>query len=706
MNISNKINTRDIYYFMVFLASACFLVFFAFRPHFSYDGFWHLKMGMDLINHGMSPWIDHYSFTHYGEEIAPVPFIFQILLAVFVSVFGEVYGFQFLKIFYAFFLLLCLHLFFRKIKAPWFIVFLVLPFITYFVHLRYFIRPEIISYVLIVICINLYIRAREDFGAKEMLAICFVIFFWVNYHSPIFGYIIFFGFFLDRAIHKIFHKNESYTWNQWMLWGGTLFMIGFLKPSGPHVLIETLSLLNSEFGKYTLEYSPSNTLYSMDKIVYFSWVLAFYITVASFLKKQYGFAFITIFLVYFSWSTLRLVVPVAIVHFCVLAYLLSQIAYSWKDLTLDKPIKRVLVLFSAGLSVMAFYTLVRVAEADIKNRPHELQTLEQRYPRLVADYLESFQDGGNMLNSMGLGGFLLYKLAPDFKVFIDGRTNILYPIEFVKINNPIEFTTYEDDYVHVKSDALSNIMKKYDIQYAVYKNTPEKLMSFYGVDKFELNYADENYLLFSEKKEISFPVSSQLMVLPMCWNESLSDVVKREVALSEELFADKSYALKYLLRFLDQYISASDKSKYLSELEPGKLKNDSSKRVAAYISMQQKNYEKSIKYFLSYKLHNEYDLLMIAYSLINLEKYSMAEEFLYHFYTKNKGPTKITVAYQKIAIFKSLLENINEKSNLVKFSPDYIKELDGKLKDGNFNNGKPIDSIIPYQYVCKTIINR
>ena len=36
----------------------------------SYDGYWHLKTGLDWLDHGLSLWLDHYSFTFNGEEIS------------------------------------------------------------------------------------------------------------------------------------------------------------------------------------------------------------------------------------------------------------------------------------------------------------------------------------------------------------------------------------------------------------------------------------------------------------------------------------------------------------------------------------------------------------------------------------------------------------------------------------------------------------
>ena len=698
-----KVSRNTTYCISIFVACYIFLLHFSLSPPSAYDSFWHLQMGRDLLENGLSPWIDHYSFTHFGKEIAPVPVIFQVLLASFVSAFDEINGFYFFKGFYVTLLMFFLYQYFRQIKASWYIVFLILPFVTYFVSLRLMIRPDIMSNVLMVICLSLYLRARESFSTKELIAICLLLLFWVNYHSPVFGYIIIFGLFLDKAIHKLVYEDVGFSWFQWVAWGSIIFLIGFVNPTGQHVIIDSLSLLNSDFGKYTLEYLPSNTFYSMDKIVYLSWVLSFYTMIMSLIKKQYGFAFIAIFLVYFSWSTVRLVTPVAIINLCILGFLLSQFSYSNLSLALKPSIRRALLFISVCLSLLAFYTLGKITLSVVDNRDNKSQILEQRYPIQVTDYLKNFQTGGNILNFMGSGGYLINKLSPNFKVFIDGRTNILYPVEFLKTSSLLEFPRYDENDMIIL-DTLNDVLDNYDVQYALFQNTPKMLLMFNGTDKLNLNFADENYLLFSTNNEIAFPVSGQLMVFPMCWSENLSLDVQKEISVADALFSHKSYALKSILLFLKEYLSQNDKSLFLDNLEPTDLSLDSSRRLAAYMALNNNEYPVALKYFSSIKKQNDYDLLMMAYSLAMNEDLPMAENMLFYFYSKNKYPKQIILPYEMITIFNQVLKIFPANYELNKFPPSYREDIEALLKQANYNNGIPLESIVPYQYACKSFL--
>ena len=67
------------------------------RNNVSYDSFWHLKMGLDWLQQDMSLWRDHFSFTFNGKEISNVPYMFQVLLGLFVTQFGLELGFELFK---------------------------------------------------------------------------------------------------------------------------------------------------------------------------------------------------------------------------------------------------------------------------------------------------------------------------------------------------------------------------------------------------------------------------------------------------------------------------------------------------------------------------------------------------------------------------------------------------------------------------------
>ena len=100
---------------------------------FTFDTFWHLQMGKDWLENGLSPWIDHYSFTFHGKEISNIPYIFQVLLGWFVTQFGLELGFEVFKIFGFLLAFTLVLLFLRKLNSPT-IIFLAMLTSSFFIY--------------------------------------------------------------------------------------------------------------------------------------------------------------------------------------------------------------------------------------------------------------------------------------------------------------------------------------------------------------------------------------------------------------------------------------------------------------------------------------------------------------------------------------------------------------------------------------------
>ena len=80
----------------------------ALRNPVDYDGYWHLAMGRDLLEHGLSPFRDHYSFTFNNAEVRSPPWLFQSFLYLCVYLFGEHGGFIAVKLIAIFALVGCM----------------------------------------------------------------------------------------------------------------------------------------------------------------------------------------------------------------------------------------------------------------------------------------------------------------------------------------------------------------------------------------------------------------------------------------------------------------------------------------------------------------------------------------------------------------------------------------------------------------------
>ena len=210
------------------------------RNNVSFDSFWHLKAGLDWLENGFDLWRDHFSFTFNGEQIISPPYMFQALLGWLVMQLGLDTGFEVYK-FIGFFLTFSLVIFFlRKLRSPVIIYCLVLPLIVVLLQMRATVRPELISYSLSLIAIILYHRANYKISMGSMLPIVGFMMVWSNYHTPIIGYIIFFGLFTDLALQQIRQRAPINTWLLWLFWGLAVVAVGFLQPGLNHPVIAAI----------------------------------------------------------------------------------------------------------------------------------------------------------------------------------------------------------------------------------------------------------------------------------------------------------------------------------------------------------------------------------------------------------------------------------------------------------------------------------
>ena len=695
--VANK--NRDLVYSgLVFLIAYIILAIMIMRPVAVYDVFWHLQMGKDLVEQGFSPWVDHYSVRYLGEEIYPVPVMFQTLLYRFVSFFGEQQGFYYIRLFYITLMMLALWGYFRKIKANSYVVFVLLPLVVSAVSLRIIIRPELFSFVLVVIGLVLYLNAQKKFATKEMLAICLLLLFWTSYHSPIIGFIIVFGLFLEKAINKVLHKDESYSWNQWLLWGALVFSTGFINLNfngnaivGPHFIINMINALSDGFGQYIQEYNNSYISHSTNVLTHVSWMLSIYVAVWSLIKKQYGFVFIVVLLTFFSWSTVRLLAVVLLINMCVLALYLTQFLNSSHYLNLRASVKNTLLIVPVCISLMTFYFLAANVPAAMALNDNRSLVLERRYPVQVTDYLKYYQNGGNILNKLRFGGYLMYRLSPDYKVYFDGRSNILYPVEFVKHNNDLWGS----------EKIVEEVVEQYDISYVLRKNTPETFVLLNRTKNLELSFADDHYLIFSRKGKAEFPLVSTLLVFPRCWSNSVyqdkfSQGIQGEIERSEKMFIDKQYTLKTSLEFIKAYLAADDKNEYLSTLHFEEKHSNAVRRIALYSAMKDADKNTVSDLFASVEQKNDHDILLYSYYLAKNGEYEEAEKLAHYFYTLDEVG-EVAATHDKFGILGRIFRILKEHDQIQRFELSYVDDLEANLKKINY----PFDRELSFDFMCK-----
>ena len=661
----------------------------SFSPFISYDTWWHLKMGQDFLSNGLSPRIEHYSFTFPDQPIASVPYIFQIILSLFVSTFGSPEGFQLLKMFAFSVFLLALYFYYREIKAPWQIICITLPYIFIFLLFRFnHIRAEIFDNILVIVALVLYLKTSKSFTHRNLAYIAVLQLFWVNYHAPILGYVIFFGLFLDKAIELLRRKDTEISWQRWASWGFIIFVIGFINPDFNHQLFSLLNFSN-EWG-FLAELTPTNQLSPNNSFFYVFWLVSGYIAVSLVLQRQYGLALVCCIFAFQFWQSINIITISGVVITCLLALSLTRVNFT-AFLKTIKPNIRIMVI---ALGVVVSVSGIALAVSKARH-VHEKDN-SQDFPRDIALYLKKTHPaGGNIFNRMRDGGYLLYHLSPEFKIYIDGRTNILYPLEFVK--------RYAALYSSQDYASITPEVDRYNIEFAIYPLEMAWLPLTDNSHSLSAEYVSKEFILLSNR-ENNFPLSSRVMFFPMCWKQPNQQELAAELVKANEILPGDS-VLTPLLDTLVKLNNSVNPDEFFSSIN---VRDDSShyeKRLLGYAALELNSYRHAFEYFRSIEKNDTLDLLMLAYAALGNENYRDAEEILLVSLSEVWVMlTKRNLSSSEQAIAVTLLEILKKHQPLSPESETQLVTLKQSLSKIAPSLKLPLSIVIP-QGICKSVFS-
>ncbi len=631
-----------------------YLVVVSFIPAQAYDSFWHLAIGQEILNQGLSffaPLKDSFSFTHNGTEYYST-YLFDVLFAFLVDILGYKNGFVGLRVVCLGLFSLALWFLFKQSKIDWRITIIVLPAILFFTTSRIFNRPELFALALTITTLILYQRAANNFSSTNLAGISILLLFWINFHTPILGYIIFFGLFVDKGL-LLLRGKADFSWTFWIIWGLFLVSIGFINPSARHFLIDTLSF-DEHWYKYIIEYKTVTPTENID--YYFT--LAIYVTlwaIALYLRK-FGYFIVSIILSIYAYKYVRLYPVTAIINLTLLAILLNEIDVFNR---LKKAKKSLRILFSIMMMVIVPMFIWRLAE-QIQNVSDGYAHFFYKYPVKAIEYLKK-QKPGPILNSYGLGGYIIYTAGNKYPVYIDGRTNILYPVDFM--------TRY---YTIIRNSAeLSKETDKYNIKYALFDNNYQTYKTLMKTEKYQLDFMAENHFLMKTGDSPNFPVTGKYLAKPACWKKGA--IPKIELNRSEIL---PTYSgLRTILELLKAIKTDPDKKRVFIQSRADMINS-----LLAYITYDLKKYDVALGFFAAIKSKAFTDIFMMANILIQQDRLTDAEKIL-HYATEEKAKLqRKKMTFVEEFLLLTLLQEIKKEQELVIFKDSYFEEQVEKFK--------------------------
>jgi hypothetical protein len=263
---------------------------------------------------------------------------------------------------------------------------------------RFHIRPEMFSHLFMALfCLTYFAMGKYKSGFLLSIFLGFII--WINLHSLMLIVIgILLVGFISRGLVLTWPLKETFAKPSETKFKGAMLALGimavFVTPRAADSLYYALSG-SSVARSYIMEWQPIFMSLQKESFLTLRGAILFPLFL-----KVVVLSIVTIFLGSLAWSIL------------------------WKNFdTVNTGEKRSIVpgivgwvLFAAGT---LFWINTGIATIPLNTR----QIIEnERYPTSVARILGQVHLDGRMFNPYGWGGYLIFHLFPDYKVFLDGRT--------------------------------------------------------------------------------------------------------------------------------------------------------------------------------------------------------------------------------------------------------------------------------------------
>ncbi|NOX96665.1 MAG: tetratricopeptide repeat protein [Nitrospirae bacterium] len=467
----------------------------------------HLKTGELILKTGQIPKQDVFSYTVSGRSWIDHEWLFQVVLYLIYKLMG-VNGLIIFKVatLSAAFLIL-LKIGGRKVNYA-IVGFLFL--LTVLVSSERFAeRPEIIT--LLFVSIYLFIlHSYRQTGKKFIFFLPLLQLLWVNIHGYfIVGIVLIFSYLLGGLMSESSCLSKRKQSLQLLAVGLISILVSFLNPntyrgalfpfltlarieSGSKIFMSNISELRPPFPSHN--YPLSHSLYYARILIILS-AASFFLNLK---KTNIGNLLVYSIFLFLFLSAGRNIALFAFVALPLTLLNLKNISPKIRDAVKRigrEKHRRLLGRIGAVLLILVVTRyLVQIISNDYYLREGSLREFglgfsELAYPRKAVDFIEKENIPGPMFNNFDIGNYLIWRLAPERKVFIDGRTE-LYGEGFYNY------------YQRLMRGELpyAEVVKRYNINFFLLSHasldTGKLIVKLYGDSSWKMVYYDENSVIF------------------------------------------------------------------------------------------------------------------------------------------------------------------------------------------------------------------
>jgi hypothetical protein len=386
--------------------------------YIDHDLWWHLRAGQDIVHNLAIPHADIYSFTKSGSEWIAHEWLSEVIL------YGiyRFAGWGGLISFFSGIITLALYLVYRRCSGrPYAAAFSVLLAAAAASPL-FGVRPQMISLLLASVYVGLLERFAEDGKIRRLFYLPPLMLLWVNLHA---GYALGLGLVGLFAVSVLLDGKRDKVLPLVLVLAACAVMVP-LNPNGFRMFSYPIETLTSPSMAAYIDEWASPDFHKVTFLPLAAMLFTLLIVLALSPKRaRIGTLFLLLVTGFGALRSARHIPIFGLIAAPIIAEHLWALMVSrgWERWFV-KP-----ELPAAGLTLALNCLFLLVPAAAGAGRvwhfvAHQPTYEAVNYPVAAVNYLEQQRPPGPIYNQYGWGGYLIKRLYPDYRVYIDGRADV------------------------------------------------------------------------------------------------------------------------------------------------------------------------------------------------------------------------------------------------------------------------------------------
>lgn len=422
-----KLDARSLFLFLLFFG----IFLFALQPITDPDFWWHLKTGQLILTTSQIPHFDQYSFPAYGKPWIAHEWLSESIIWLLYRLGGYPLSIC------TFALLITAAFYFTYLRCPDGSR----PYIAGFAILlgalmtisTWGVRPQVFSFFLASLFLFLLDRYMKSGRLRYLVPLPLLVLLWVNLHG---SYILGLGFIaiyltadlIDAATAALKEKKRLSIPKRSLYLLAAFFLstlAALVNPNGISILLYPFQTINdTSISGFILEWASPN-FHASGALPLLAMIL---LLLGLALKSVKRISTVNLLLcLVFSFAVLHAVKQVtyfALVTVPMLAELVSSlIPARSQPVPTGKLFRWVTMVVLIGCVFAAWQGISQLNDK-------QQQAEELYFPKDAVDWVAENKPEGNVFNAYPYGGYMIWRLYPEYKVYIDGRCD-MYGSDFL-----------------------------------------------------------------------------------------------------------------------------------------------------------------------------------------------------------------------------------------------------------------------------------